>query len=301
LNRLIVVAALSVGSNARAEPATTRAALDRLEEVLELRIDDGSLRAEEVVPAIVVSTMPRYEESKGWFSARAVDVLGRTFGTSGLRLCEACMAARTFVGEGRLERTSGPVGLDEVVRLDEHASGVSIRIVDLRTARVIFAQNVDPELIEHENSARMMSLSEELERRARGDSITQAFVDVAIYPGQHFSLDWTEQWGATNANLSGVVLSLFDPILGFGGAYYRCLDFLNILVGFKVIVSLPTALVKSISDEEVDELQNLLTGVGVIKIPFGRSNYGAVMTVSTNGEFGVGISLMNISVLPVLP
>ena len=38
-----------------------------------------------------------------------------------------------------------------------------------------------------------------------------------------------------------------------------------------------------------------------MRIPFGRSNYGALLTASTNGQVGFGISLMNISLLPVLP
>ena len=41
--------------------------------------------------------------------------------------------------------------------------------------------------------------------------------------------------------------------------------------------------------------------MGVLRVPFGRSNYGALATVSTNGAFGFGLSLMNIHFLPVLP
>ena len=49
------------------------------------------------------------------------------------------------------------------------------------------------------------------------------------------------------------------------------------------------------------DLVRLMTGVFVARVPFGRSNYGAVLTASTNGQIGVGISLMNMSLLPVLP
>jgi hypothetical protein len=212
---------------------------------------------------------------------------------------------------------TGPIGLDEVVRLDdlgrgdsqparaaiwvdEHRGGVAVRIVDLRTARVLYAQNVDPSLVEHANTRRMYTLSQELERRARGDSITQAFVDLALYPGQHISIDWTEQWGVTNANLSGVTLSVIDPVVGIGASHYRCLDLVHVLVGGKLIVSLPTAIVRAIGDTG-DAIDPIVTGVAVVRVPFGRSNYGAVLTASTNGQIGLGISLMNISLLPVLP
>ena len=300
---------------AHAGTEATAESLDRLDEILELRLEDGQLSVDEVMPAILVGVTPRYAASEGWFSARAIEVLERNFG-SGLRLCEACMAPRAFVGDGHLAYQTGPVGLDEIVRLDdqsrgdamaarsaiwieEHRGGVAIRIVDLHTARVLYAQNVDPLLIENANSERMYTLGEELERRARGESITQAFVDLALYPGQHVSLDWTEQWGPTNANLSGVTISLVDPIAGIGAATYRRIELLDILIGAKVIVSLPTALVRIVEDVEV--FDPLLTGVGLVRIPFGRSNYGAIMSVSTNGQFGIGISLMNISLLPVIP
>ena len=212
---------------------------------------------------------------------------------------------------------TGPISLDEIVRLDdlsrgtapaarsavwidEHRGGVAVRIVDLRTGRVLYAQNIDPDLIEVSNTERIYRLSEELERRARGDAITQAFVDVAIYPGQHISLDWTEQWGKSNAQMSGITISLFDPVLGLGACHYRAVDFFDILVGGKLIVSIPTALVASFGDVG-NVVDPRLTAVGIVRVPFGRSNYGGVLSVSTNGQLGLGISLMNISLLPVLP
>ena len=304
-----------------AGPAATRDALDRLREVLELRISDGTISRGDVMPAILVSAEPRYADSVAWYATGAIEVLELAFGRGSLRLCEACMAPRTVVVGGTLTYQTGPLGLDEIVRLDEqtrgsapparsaiwldeHRGGVSIRIVDLRTGRVLLAQNVDPDLIEYTNTARVYTLSEELERRARGDSITQAFVDLAVYPGQHISLDWTDQWGPTNSNLSGVTLSLFDPIVGIGAVHYRTVRLANAMVGGKVILSLPQALINSLGDGFDGGggfLDPLVTGVGVVRVPFGRSNYGGVLTVSTNGRIGLGISLMNISLLPVLP
>lgn len=313
---LAVTVLLLLSGPARAGADTTRDSLERLEEILALRVEDGELAPSEVVPAILVSVAPRYEESEGWFATRAMEVLIGAFGNGGLRLCEACMAPRAFVGDGNLTYQTGAVGLDEIVRLDdqfrgdaqparsaiwldEYRGGISLRIVDLRTGRVIFAQNVDPFLVENENTHRMYTLTEELERRARGDGLTQAFVDFALYPGQHISLDWTEQWGKTNANLTGVTLSVLDPVVGIGAAHYRRVEFLDMLFGAKLIVSIPTALVRIVDDGDV--IDPLLTGVALTRVPFGRSNYGAIASISTNGTIGVGISLMNIRILPVLP
>ena len=305
---------------AHAGPDTTRDALDRLEEILELRIEDGAISPREVVPAIIVSTRPRYVESEAWFATRAIEAVQRSLGADNLRLCEACMAPRAWVVDGQLAYQTGPVGLDEVVRLDdqtrgnaaparsaiwidEHRGGVSVRIIDLSTGRILYAQNVDPFLVGNDNTERLYTMSEELERRARGESVTQAFVDFAVYPGQHLSLDWTDQWGPKNGSLSGVTLSLFDPVVGIGAVHYQRIKPLNILVGGKGIISLPTALVSAVDDSGGggDLLDPLLTVVGVIRVPFGRSNYGAIATASTNGEIGIGLSLMNIRLLPVIP
>lgn len=309
---------LSLPTGALADSASTREALDRLEEIVEARLDDGSIDAKNIIPAILVSTQPRWAESEKWFAAAALSVLTRLFDTNGLRMCEACMVARTQVENGYLHYATGPISLEEIIELDanhrgdslparsaiwvdETASGVAFKIIDLQTARVIFAQNIDPQLSEHVNSAHSFNLSRELERRSRGDSLTHAFADFALYPGQHISLDWTEQWGPDNNNLSGITLSLLDPIVGIGAAYYRSLEIFNTLVGLKVILSVPTALSQALSDEDVELLDPIITGVFVTRIPFGRSNYGATITISTNGQVGLGISLLNISLLPVLP
>jgi hypothetical protein len=303
----------------RADPADTRDALDRLGELLELRIEDGLVDTGALEPAILVRAQPRYEESAGWFATSAIEVVQRVVGPDNLRLCEACMAPRAFVGDGQMTYQTGPIGLDEVIRLDEqtrgsapparsaiwmeeHANGVAMRIVELSTGRLLFAQNVDPNLIEKKNSQRTYRLAAELERRAKQDGLTQAFVDFALYPGQHVSLDWTDQWGKTNANLTGVSISLFDPIVGIGACHYRRIGVLNSLVGAKVIVAIPTVLTRSLGqDVDIDLFDPLLTVVGVARVPIGRSNYGAVLTASTNGQIGLGISLLNIQLLPVIP
>lgn len=286
--------------------------------MLELRLEDGTLSAAALRPAVLVSASPRDPASQSWYVTQVITVLERRLGPGGLRLCEACMAPRAFVDGGQMTLQTGPVGLDEVIRLDdryrgdaeparvaiwvdEHRGGVSVRIVDLDTGRLLFAQNLDPSLTEVNNSARLYTLSEELERRSRGDSLTQAFVDIAVYPGQHVSFDWTDQWGPTNHNLSGVTLSLFDPVVGIGAVHYRCIDVLDATVGGKLILSLPTALVRAVDDSGTDVIDPIVTLVGVVRVPFGRSNYGALLSASTNGQIGLGISLMNISLVPVLP
>ncbi len=319
--RLFIVGALLLPLRAYAQSPTTVDALVRLGEVLELRLEDGQLEADRLRPAVLVSAVALDPAHQAWFSTRAVEVLLLQLGAGSLRICEACMAPRFVTDSTGLTLQTGPVGLDEVSRLDERyrggaepaqvgiwldeqRSGVSVRIVDLASGQVVFAQNVDPMLAEVKNTARIYHLSSELERRARGDGLTQSFVDIGMFPGQHLSLDWTDQWGDTNRNLSGFTLSVFDPLIGVGASHYRCVKAANMTFGGKLVLSLPTAAVRSIGDvaDAGDELLDpLVTIVGVARIPFGRSNYGGLVSLSTNGRLGIGISLMNLRLFPVFP
>ena len=62
------------------------------------------------------------------------------------------------------------------------------------------------------------------------------------------------------------------------------MNFLNLLVGAKGVVSLPTAVARAFTEqgEGQEIIDPLLTAVGVVRIPFGRSNYGVVFSASTN-------------------
>lgn len=318
LRRAVLVLVLLAAAPAAAQRDTTRDALDRLEEILALRVDDGVLDRRTVLPTLLVGARPMYEESQVSFPARALTTLIRAFGADGIRLCEACMQPRTVTEGGRLIQTSGPIGLDEIVRLDdryrggaerartaiwidETREGVALRIVDLRTARVVFARNVDPLLVEQRTSARNFTLAAELERRSRAESLTHAFVDVGLYPGQHFSLEWADQWGDTNANLTGIVLSFYDPVLGLGAGYGRVMPWADMVLGVKGVLSIPTLVAQSQADSDIELIDPLFNAIFTMRVPFGNSNYGALVTVSTNGRVALGLSLLNTSLIPVLP
>ena len=304
---------------ALAQRDTSREALARVEETLTLRLEEGGVSLKDVTPAMVVSVSPAFEESRAWYPAAALQTLVRVFGSAALRSCEACMASRLYVEEGRLEQFTTALGAQEIIRLDENArgtapparvaiwldetpQGVSMRVIDLHNSRIVFVQNFDPGLTELARTRRNFTLTEELERRARGDSLTHTFLDVTMYPGQHVSLDWAEQWGDTNANLAGLSVSVFDPVVGVGGSYYRVIpNAMNLMVGGKVLLSVPTAIVSGISGQPTQVLDPLLTGVFVLRVPIASSNYGVTFTASTNGRIGIGFSLLNITALPFLP
>lgn len=229
------------------------------------------------------------------------------------------MAPRLRVEGGRVEQTTVALDVPEIVRfdesvrgasqpartaiwLDETVGGVSLRIIDLRNSRVVAAENFDDTLIDAASLRRNTTMVKELARRARRDALAHSFIDIAVLPMQHISLDWTEQWGDTNANLAGITLSVLDPLLGIGGNYFRIIpEAFNLTIGAKFVVSLPTALVRALSPDTMVLFDPLFTGVLVIRWPIFKTNFAIVGTLSTNGKVGLGISLLNTSLIPVLP
>ncbi len=306
-------------NTAHAQNDRSRDALMRFEETFMLRLGREGLSSADLLPAIVVSVAPAFEATRTWYPTAALASLVTVFGSSGLRLCEACMAPRTFIEDGRIEQSTAALDVGEIKRLDERyrggaaparsaiwldetPSGVSLRMVDLSNSRIVAAENFDPYMDEVSQTRRNYTLTEELDRRSRGDSINHAFFDAALYPNLHFSFDWVEQWGATNANLSGLSVSIFDPLLGIGGAYFRVIpSAANITVGGKLLMSVPTGIVRSVSGSDIEILDPLLSAVVMARYPIASSNFALIVSASTNGRVGLGFSLMNTTFLPFLP
>lgn len=312
-----MLVALGGARRAQAQSDRTRDALERLEDTLALRFEQHMLQHDALVPAVVVSVAPLYADAAAGYPTAALAALSKVFGAGALRLCEACRVPRIFVDDSGLTQSFGAASIDEIIRLDqslrgnappartaiwldETETGVALRIIELATGNIVWVETLDPELKELARSANSFSLTRELHRRVSGEGLTHAFVDMSIYPNQHFSLDWVDQWGESNANLSGFTLSLFDPLVGVGGAYYRIMRGLdNTALGFKILLSVPTALVRQFGGD-ANVTDNLLTGVLVLRWPLFES-YGLLLTASTNGRIGIGISLLNTSLLPMLP
>ena len=314
---LLVVSSLP----AMAQREATRGALARVEEALPRRLNDGVLSLKDLTPALIVSTQPAFEQTRAWYPAAAVTALSRVFGPGALRACEACMAQRLTVEDGRLEQYATSLSVQDLVRLDEVTrgstaravsaiwidetmEGVAIRIVDLRNGRILLAENIDQNLVSIVTSKTTVTLAQELERRSRGDAIAHLFVDLGLLPQQHISLDWLEQWGPDNANLSGFTISIIDPLIGLGVSYFRVIPpAFNLMVGAKFLLSVPNAVINSFNPDNPQAFlgDSLFTGVFMLRLPLFKTNYALLASISTNGRVAIGISLLNFSLLPFLP
>lgn len=310
-----------VSTLAWASADRSREALDRVEETLTMELENGGLDIKALAPIMVVSVMPANEASSKWYPNAALSVLMRVFGGGSVRVCEACMSTRVYSIQGRLEHNSTGLdvvelkALDEQIRgtsdaaqtavwLDETASGVSVRVVDLRNSRILVARNFDAGLKETARTLKLFNYSKEIERRARGDSLMHSFLDVRFINSGGISIDIVEQWGAQNRHLSGLSLSFLDPFLGLGGSYFYVMpEALKLTFGVRVMVSIPTAIGSALvgSLGNFNGLEPLLSATFVARLPIAQSNWAVLASGSTNGTIGLGVSLMNVSFFPFLP
>lgn len=314
---LAFVVVVLAAAPALAQRTTTADAFERMKEALSPVVANGVL--EGVLPVILVGATPAYEETRAWFPTAAVVALAEVFGAQNIRACEACMSPRLSIEDGRLEHNSVTVAIDEIVAIDNKArgggaparaaiwveetpDGLAIRIISLENSQILFAKNLDGQLREDVRTGQNFSFSADVARRIRGDSLTHVFIDAALYPGQHISLDVVDQFGDRNLDMAGVTFSAFDPVVGIGAVYYRVIpEAFNLTLGAQIVGSIPTIAASAISGEITDVLDPPITGVLVARMPIPQTSYAVLLTASTNGQFGVGVSLLNASFLPVLP
>lgn len=228
------------------------------------------------------------------------------------------MNPRATMRDGAFVYAAGTLSLAEIVAIDtdmrgaaapamaaawidETNDGIAIRIISLSTGRILYAENLDGQLRARDRTARTFRFTDDQERRQRGESLTHVAIDIGLLPGQHISLDVLDQFGDKNLDLAGISVSAIDPILGIGGAYYRVIpEAFNLTLGLQALVAIPTAAGNALGLEG-ELIDPLLTGVLVARWPIPNSGFGVLATASTNGTLTIGVSLLNVSFLPVLP
>src|SRR5690606_36022353 len=111
------------------------------------------------------------------------------------------------------EHPQGPPAV-AALWIEELPDGLALRIADLATGMVLVAETIHngqstmPAAVHGYNVARLS------DARARGTLIKHSVFDVAFYPQPHMAWSWLEQWGDYNQHLSGIGVSLVNPVLG---------------------------------------------------------------------------------------
>ncbi len=313
---------------ALAQRATTLGALARAREAIVEAQRDGRVPTDVVV--LVASVRPAFIETQASFPAAATAVAIDAFGARQVRGCDACMNPRLVQGNGGLRYETGElsladlVGLDAAARgrgpaarlalwLDETPAGVALRIVDLADGSVLLARHLEPGLDTLVRSTRHVSVTEDVRRRLRGDSLTHVHWNLGLYPGQHLGLELLDQFGPQRQDMAGLSLSLVNPVLGIGGAYQHVFtEAWNVAVGAKVIVGIPGLVLQTLNNEtgaNIDAtglIGGPLTAMATAQLPIFDTNYAVFAFAGLHlplfvPSAGIGISLLNVHVLPILP
>jgi hypothetical protein len=321
---LVLPLALALwGSSAFAQRDATEQGLERFEEGLLPLVEEGSLNPQGIGPVLLVGAKPAFDITAAWFPTAALESAIRLFGAGNVRLCEACMNPRVHVEDGRMELNSS-LDLSDIARIDaqlrgkgaparsalwidETADGVAVRLVSIENAQVLYAGNFDGPQRERTRTSGLYNATLELGRRLRGDSLTHIFIDLAIVPSQHISLDITEQFGESNKNLAGITFSAADPLIGVGLVYYRVIPSAwNLTVGAQVVLSIPSTTIIALSvatgtPPPAFLFEPPVTGVLVARLPIPSTSFAVVGMISTNLRLSIGLSLTNFSLLPFIP
>ncbi len=325
---IAVVVGVLGASPALAQRATTDGALARAREALVEAQRDGAVPTDVVV--LLASARPAFVETQASFPAAATAVVVDVFGARQVRACDACMNPRLVQGDDGFRYDTGELALDDLVALDaaargkgpparlavwldETPAGVALRVVDLADGGVLLARHLEPGLDTLVRSTRHVAVTEDIRRRLRGDSLTHVHWNLGLYPGQHLSLELLDQFGPQRQDMAGLSLSLVNPVAGIGGAYQRVFpEAWNVAVGAKVIIGIPGLVLQTLNTQtgaDVD-LTNFIGGpvttMVTAQLPIFDTNYAVFAFAGLHlprfaPSVGVGISLLNVHVLPILP
>lgn len=324
----VVVGGVVGASPVLAQRATTEGGLARAREAIAEAQRDGGVPGDVVV--LLVSARPAFTETKASFPAAATAVVVEAFGARQVRACDACMNPRLVQGESSLLYETGEAGLQTLLALDagargsapaarlalwldETPAGVALRIVDLADGAVLLSRHLEPGLDTRQRSARHVSVTEDIERRLRGDSLTHVHWNLGLYPGQHLGLELLDQFGPQRQDMAGLSLTLINPVAGIGGAYQRVFpEAWNVTVGAKVIIGIPGLVIQTLNDQTganadfTNFIGGPVTAMASAQLPIFDTNYAVFAFAGLHlprfsPSVGVGISLLNVHVLPILP
>ncbi|MCX6131646.1 MAG: hypothetical protein NTX25_21615 [Proteobacteria bacterium] len=268
--KLICLILLFVPSYLIADENSLREAMQKLEERLSEHINDGFIKQASISPLAIVSVTSDNDQIQHITTSLA-ESLQRATGAK-ILICDRCNISHEIL---------------------------SIRMVVLNSGELIFASTIDSKVEWSSRSMRNFTDSRLRERQVRGEAIIHRHIDLGLLPlggAPHIGWSIMQQWGSSNQYLSGISISLSNPLLGIGVNWFKVFPRLNnSLIGFKVLGSIPELLTKSLSKGSGSSGltgDQALTVLGMIKYPlFGQpEQFYLNAYVSSGGSIGFGLS-----------
>lgn len=326
-----IVLALCGLPAARAAAENPRSAVQQslrhMEERLLGLLEAGNLHDQ--MPVLVASVSSLSPENETWFVPYAMRSLVGVFGPGNMRVCNICMKTEVAEKPGLLSlrrkdwSTRELVSADQKIRqqsqpaksalyVHETRNVVSVRVVSLDDARIIFAANFDPDFSALRRSENIRRYHVELKDRRAGAGHTHFLWDGILYPNQHLALDILDQFGERGQHLAGISTSMFTPLLGVGFAYhYVFQDAWNVSLGTKVLFAGPNLLLRVLFEEDLELVDPLINTVFVLRVPIPETNLAVSGMIATGSDsfpfptqsptLGVGLTLLNPTLMPVFP
>ena len=311
---LFTIIALGVSERVFALFGQTASDLAMLEDALEQRVSKDAGFSAKILPMLVATPVHHWVESRNDFAAEAFKALGKVFNKpSDLINCPDCDSWRLHVREGAgLLINNGELSLGELDRLRkekrygqakslamiaETPAGVDLRIIDLSDGRILFQKLAD-------STERLSDIQpylhfqEERERRERGESLFYVFVNLGFYPNALLQTEFLEQWGDRNQYITGLGLSLVNPNFSLGlVTHYMIPKMRQLHVGAGLYMPLQNAL--QITARSTKDASSLAVAQAMLEYTFGAS-FGVFASVSTQGQFSLGVNLYNPLLMPFL-
>ena len=270
---------------------------------LKFKLSTGQLALESLSPLTIVAVPDGGRSSVDHRASLIADALRGQVAGLQVVICDRCLRGEVLRNADRLVMQLPPASGLAVRPNSTHKAGmwvsqqggvVSYRVASLETGVVLASATlVGGESLTFRSESHYTKASN-LRRLAQGQPIFHSYADLGLYPGQHVSFNFVEQWGEDGAYQTGVGLSLAAPIGGVGAVMYKAMPSLsNALVGIKVLVSIPAALARAASSSESGGLDDpLITFVGSIRIPIPQESgrFGLLAFFSHTGKVGIGVS-----------
>ncbi len=213
----------------------TQSDLAVLSDQLQNELQKNPGLAQEWTPLLIGVPQSYWKESASDFASVTYQMLQQLFNNQELILCPECIQNRTYVShDGKLNIINGEMSLADLavlktrpnyknaksfLTIKESPAGVETKLIRISDGKILFMTIADSTKT-LESSFKPLHLAKELERRQSGQSLNYVFIDFGFYQGNTLQFEFLEQWGDRNQHLSGLVLSLWEPVGGLGATYH---------------------------------------------------------------------------------
>lgn len=285
---------------------------DQLRDILREHLEaDSDLKAR-VTPTLLATPVHHWYESRQDFASQATAMIKSILKEpNDVILCGDCNLWRLNIATGeRLHMQNGELALGELTILKsqqkygqaksltvirETPSGIELKVVELDDGRILLSALADGNS-DLDTQKPWLRYTKERSRRLRGEGLTYGMVNLGVYPKPLVQFEFIEQWGAQNQHLSGVGISLINPVAALG-AVYHYLWHSNKKIHFSGALYLPLA-ETLVPDQDQGPVGRFVLQ-GMAQYNFSKSHaFG--LSISTQGVVSLGIVFQDILLLPII-